>query len=154
MSNRFIKIPEPTPFIDPATGDVVQVRGEDGEISDAEPKTHVWFLHTYILSHPIFSMKSGGYDAVRDQKLIGKAIDNAADLGISFYEVTADQLRMMQLTMRRATSETKDKEKSSEAMRPMTNFEAWSLFAHMDAIMDASTNKPMTNAEEDPETAS
>ena len=147
-SSRFITIPDPTPFVDPVTGEVAQFKNEEGVMEDAKPKTHAWFVHTYILSHQVFSLKVGGYDAVRAAKQIAKALDGAEDEGLGYYEVTADQARMMCMTLARPKKDEKDVHKSSAGMtRMMSNFESQCFFEHMDSIMDASTNKPEPSPE-------
>lgn len=142
--SRWITIPKPTIFQDPITGEVAKVTNEQGERVDAEPKTHEWYLHTFVLSHPVFSMRVGGYDAVHAAKQIAAAVDGLEEG--KAYEVTPNQLAMMKCTF--AAPSKKDEAKSAaDAIRDMTNYEAMAFFDQMDAIMNASTKKP-----EDPDT--
>lgn len=154
---RFITFPPDSVFIDPDTkkrakrftketdGDGKLLLDEDGKpLTEAvKDRDHEWFAHTFVLSHPVFALKVGGYDAVRCRKQIAKAIEKAIEEGQSYYGVGKDHLRMMQLTM--ATPSKKDSDKklsAADQVVSMSNYEEGILYEQMDAIMDASTKRP------------
>ena len=93
------------------------------------------------------SFEVGGYDAVKAMKDIARSCEEAVLAGATFFSVTADQDRMLRLTMAKCPAkDRKDPELavlSSLGMTvQMSNFEAGCLCVHMDAIQNSSTNKP------------
>lgn len=156
MSNRYIIIPQDAEFLDPHTNEPVKVGEKDGEPVFMEKKSFDWWLHVYILSHLQFSVEVGGYDATKARDQIAKSLTKAMDSGASYFSVTADQWRRLNICTSRAVGEHADelyKEKpntrilamSSHGMtRPMDNFSAGIYMEFLDAIANASTNEPVS----------
>ncbi len=154
MSNRYIIIPPDAEFRDQYTKEIVMAPGPNGAVVKAPNRSFDWFMYVHILSHLQFSMEVGGYDAKKSGKQIGKAMEKAIDDGESFFEVTADQWRQLNCTTARPADKDSGeilKEKpnlkilarSSHGMtRKMDNFTADCFMEFMDAIANASTNKP------------
>jgi hypothetical protein len=154
MSDRYIIFPDPAEFRDSYTKEIVKVKNEMGQMVDHPDRPFDWFVHAHLISHLQFSMDVGGYDAAKSAKEIAKAMEKAMDAGEWFMRVTADQHRRLMCCIARADDKHSDepfKEKpnpkilamSSHGMtRPMDNFTAQCFMDHMDAIANASTNKP------------
>lgn len=154
MSDRYIIIPEPAKFLDPHTKQPAMVLDQDGNPQPLPDRTFDWFLHTFMLTHLQFSMEIGGYDAVKAAKEIGKSLDKALDAGEKYFVVSADQHRRLMTCLTPPTQDNWDVPSgpnpnkhilamSTQGMtRPMDNFVASCFMSHMDAIANASTNKP------------
>jgi len=154
VSDRYIIIPPDAKFIDPYTREPVKVPGENGEVVDHPDRSFDWFMHVHILTHLQFSMEVGGYDAVKAAKQIAKDMEKAIESGYGYFAVSADNWRRLNRTISRAEAADADEPlkdrpntrvlaKSSHGMtRPMTNFTALCFMEHLDAIANASTNKP------------
>ena len=151
MDKRYIKIPRPTEYISPISKEPFK-RMNNGVVEDIKPKAHDSYVHEYILSHILFSYKVAGYAGTRAAKDIAKALDYAEDNSLNYYEVEEDTLNMMLQTMKPPSKEdlalgdsiTADAAALSTlgAGAGMTNIEAQVFYPHMDAIMNASTNRP------------
>lgn len=154
MSDRHITIPSPAEFRDAHTKERVKVKNERGVLMDHPDRTHDWFMHAHILSHIQFSLDVGGHEAVRAGKEIARSLDKAMDSGASSYPVTTDQWNRLNCCIACPASDDEDERmkekpnprilaKSSHGMtRELDNFSASCFMDHLDAIANASTNKP------------
>jgi len=154
MSDRYITLPAPAQFLDSYTKELVKVRDEEGNMVDHPERTFDWFMHVFVLSHLQFSMDVGGYEAAKAGKEIAKAMEKAMDAGEAFFAVSADNWRRLNCCFARPDDKHADERmkekpntkilaKSSHGLtRPLDNFTASCFMDHMDAIANASTNKP------------
>ncbi len=154
MSDRYIIIPKPAEFRDGYTKKLVKVQNEQGQMIDHPDRPFDWFIHVFILSHLQFSQNVGGYDATKAGKQIAKALEKAMDAEEEFFTVSTDNWRRLNCTIARPDDKYQDeplKENpnprilslSAHGMtREMDNFTASCFEDHMDAIANASTNKP------------
>lgn len=154
MSERYIIFPAAAEFRDSYTKVTVKVKDELNQLVDHPDRTFDWFVHAHLLSHLQFNIEVGGHDAVRAGKQITKAMEKALDAGEWFFAITADQHRRLMCCIARADDKHADEpfqEKpnprilamSSHGMtRPMDNFTSSCFMDHIDAVANASTNKP------------
>lgn len=161
---RWITVPKPSPYIDSETGKPIKGLPDDWEATEDHPRptkddmvdhpdrSFQWVLHTYILSHPIFSMEIGGFDAIHSKRKISKAAEDI-EPGKAF-PVTANQIKMLQATMARLESKHEDDKikvaKSSRGMAKMSSLDEEMLFEQFEAIMNPSTKGPKPALESEP----
>ncbi len=154
MSERHITFPADAEFKDGASNEILKVQNEDGSMSDHPNRSFIWFLHTYLLSHLQFSIEVGGHEAVRSAKQIARSADRSYDAGEPSFAVSANDHKRLMCCIARADDEDADEllkprpnprilAKSSHGMSyPMKNYETQAFIGHLDAVVDASVNKP------------
>ena len=154
MSERHIIIPPPAEFRDSVTREIILARNEDNELVPHPERSFDWFMHVHVLTHLQFSVEIGGYEAVKAGKNIAKAMENALDAGKPYFVVTADEHRRLMRCIATPTDNEVDETlkekpnmriiaKSALGMRAaMNSITAYAFCEFMDAIANASTNKP------------
>ena len=157
---RYIEIPDDVPFLNPDTGKAlmerVLVNPDEEPVEGVEPETITkdlirsfkFFVTKYIVSHPIFSMKYGGLPAVRAGVKILDAINHATENVVGYMVVDADYSRMMKKVISKPPEDKKANETklSAKDMVEMTAFESRVYFTFCEAIENASTEPPKSEA--------